>query len=162
MPSSFRTHHKGVQAKQMDGASGRDEGEPVRESVMRRRRRWSDQEKAQIVREVQRPGAILQEAAQRHGLHPSLLTRWRAQHRTVVKKAPLRQARLLPVRVEPQIRVEPQTRSTPRASRVDDIRSRASKLGSIEVEFSTGRRVHIQGMVDAQTLRTLLQELSRS
>jgi transposase len=155
MPSSFRTQHKGVQAKQMDGAAGRDEVEPVRESVIRRRRRWSDQEKAQIVREVQRPGAILQEVAQRHGLHPSLLTRWRAQHRTVVKKAPLRQARLLPVRVEPQ------TRSTPRASRVDDIRSRASKLGSIEVEFSTGRRVHIQGMVDAQTLRTLLQELSR-
>ena len=139
----------------MDGAAGRDEVEPVRESVIRRRRRWSDQEKAQIVREVQRPGAILQEVAQRHGLHPSLLTRWRAQHRTVVKKAPRRQARLLPVRVEPQ------TRSTPRASRVDDIRSRASKLGSIEVEFSTGRRVHIQGLVDAQTLRTLLQELSR-
>jgi transposase len=155
MPSSYRTHHKGVQAKQMDGAAGRDGVEPVRESVVRRRRRWSDREKAQIVHEVQRPGAILQEVAQRHGLHPSLLTRWRAQHRTVVKKAPLRQAWLLPVRVEPQ------TRSSPRASRVDDIRSRASKLGSIEVEFSTGRRVHIQGMVDAQTLRTLLQELSR-
>jgi transposase len=139
----------------MDGAAGKDEVEPVRESVIRRRRRWSDREKAQIVREVQRPGAILQEVAQRHGLHPSLLTRWRAQHRTVVKKAPLRQARLLPVRVEPQ------TRSTPRALRVDGIRARASKLGSIEVEFSAGRRAHIQGMVDAQTLRTLLQELSR-
>lgn len=155
MPSSYRTHHQGVQAKRMDGAAGRDGVEPVRESVIRRRRRWSDREKAQIVREAQRPGAILQEIAQRHGLHPSLLTRWRAQHRTVVKKAALRQARLLPVRVEPQ------TRSTPRASRVDDIRARASKLGSIEVEFSTGRRVHIQGIVDAQTLRTLLQELSR-
>jgi len=155
MPSSFRTHHKGVQAKQMDGAAARDGVEPIRESVIRRRRRWSNGEKARIVREVRRPGAILQEVAQRHGLHPSLLTRWRAQHRTVVKKAPLRQARLLPVRVQPQ------TRSAPRASRVDEIRSRTSKLGSIEVEFSTGRRVHIQGMVDAQTLRTLLQELSR-
>jgi len=107
------------------------------------------------VREVQRPGAILQEVAQRHGLHPSLLTRWRAQRRTMVKKAPLRQARLLSVQVQPQ------TRSTPRSSRVDELRSSASKLGSIEVEFSTGRRVHIQGMVDTQTLRTLLQELSR-
>jgi transposase len=155
MPLSYRTHHNGVQAKQMDGAAGSDEFEPVRESVIRRRRRWSDREKAQIVREVQRSGAILQEVAQRHGLHPSLLTRWRAQHRTVVKKAPLRQARLLPVRVEPQ------TRSTARALRVDGIRSRASELGSIEIEFSAGRRVHIQGMVDAQTLRTLLQELSR-
>lgn len=139
----------------MDGAAERDEVEPVRESVIRRRRRWSEREKTQIVREAQRPGAIPQEVAQRHGLHPSLLTRWRAQHRTAVKKAPLRQARLLPVRVEPQ------TRSTPRSSRVDDIRSSAPELGSIEVEFSAGRRVHIQGMVHAQTLRTLLQELSR-
>ena len=139
----------------MDGAAGTDEVEPVRESVIRRRRTWSDREKAQIVREAQRPGAILQEVAQRHGLHPSLLTRWRAQHRTAVKKATLR-ARLLPVRVEPQ------TQSSPRFSRGDDIRSSASKLGSIEVELSAGRRVHIQGMVDAQTLRTLLQELSRS
>ena len=139
----------------MDGAQGRDEVEPVRESAIRRRRRWSDREKAQIVREVLRAGAVLQEVAQRHGLHPSLLTRWRAQHRSAVKKATRRQARLLPVRVEPQ------TRSSPRLARVDDIHSGASGLGSIEIEFSAGRRVHIQGVVDAQTLRALLQELSR-
>jgi transposase len=139
----------------MDGAQGRDDVEPVRESVIRRRRRWSDREKVQIVREVQRPGATLQEVAQRHGLHPSLLTRWRAQHPTVAKKSTMRKARLLPVRVEPQIR------SSPRFARVDDIHSSASKLGSIEIEFSAGRRVHIQGMVDAQTLRTLLQELAQ-
>lgn len=139
----------------MDGTHGPDEVEPIRESVVRRRRRWSDREKVQIVREVQRPGAILQEVAQRHGLHPSLLTRWRAQHRTAVKKATTRQARLLPVRVEPQ------TRSSPRVARVDDIRLGAPRLGSIEIELSAGRRVHIQGVVDAQTLRTLLQELSR-
>lgn len=140
----------------MDGAQGRDDVEPVRESVIRRRRKWSDREKAQIVREVQRRGAILQEVAQRHGLHPSLLTRWRAQHRTVAKKAGMREARLMPVRVEPQ------TRPSPRGAQVDDIRERTSKTGSIEIEFCAGRRVHIQGMVDAQTLRTLLQELSRS
>ena len=40
----------------MDGVLGKDDVEPVRESVIRRRRRWSDREKAQIVREVQRPG----------------------------------------------------------------------------------------------------------
>jgi transposase len=139
----------------MDGAAGKDEVVPVRESLIRRRRKWSDQEKAQIVREVRRPGAILQEVAQRHGLHPSLLTRWRAQHRTVVKKATARRARLLPVQVEPQ------TRSSLRLARVDDMHPNASKSGSIEIELSAGRRVHIQGMVDAQTLRTLLQELSQ-
>jgi transposase len=140
----------------MDGAAGKDEVVPVRESVLRRRRKWSDQEKARIVREAQRPGASLQEVCQRHGLHPSLVTRWRAQHRTVVKKATPRKARLLPVRVEPQ------TRSSPRLARGDDIHQNTSKSGSIEIELSAGRRVHIQGMVDAQTLRALLQELSQS
>lgn len=140
----------------MDGAAERGEIEPVRESVIRRQRRWSDREKAQIVRELQRPGAILQEVARRHGLHPSLLARWRVQHRTMVKKVTLLEARLLPVRVEPQ------TRSRPRSSRVDDIRPSTSSSGIIEIELSAGRRVHIQGLVDAQTLRTLLQELSRS
>src|SRR3569833_181344 len=153
MPTSSLAHHKGVQVEQMDGSAGRDEVEPVRESVIQRRRKWPDREKAQIVREAQRPGAILQEVAQRHGLHPSLLTRWRGQHRTAAKKATL-PARLLPIRVEPQ------TRS--RFPLGDDIRSSASKLGSIEIELSAGRRVHIQGMTDAQNLRALLQELSRS
>lgn len=139
----------------MDGAAGKDEVVSVRESVIRRRRKWSHQEKARIVREVQRPGASLQEVSQRHGLHPSLLTRWRAQHRTVVKKATPRKARLL------QVRVGAQTRSSPGLAHVDDIHRNASGLGSIEIELSAGRRVHIQGMVDAQTLRALLQELSR-
>src|SRR5215469_16975093 len=108
----------------MDGVQGSEDVEPVRESVIRRRRRWSDQEKTQIVRELQRPGAVLQEVAERHGLHPGLLTRWRTQHRTVAKKAPVREAKLLPVRVRPP-------RQPPRLARGDDIGEEASKSGSI-------------------------------
>jgi transposase-like protein len=138
----------------VDRVSGKEVHEAVRESVIRRRRKWSDRDKAQIVREVQRPGSVLQEVAQRHGLHPSLLTRWRAQHQTV-KTASKRQARLLPVRVEPH------TRGSARSERAAGLGGGDSNSGSIEIEFSAGPRVHIQGMVDAQTLRTLLQELSQ-
>lgn len=140
----------------MDGVLGITEGAPVRESVTRRRRTWSAREKAQIVAEAQRPGAMLQEVAQRHGLHPSLLTRWRAQHRTVKKKAARREVRLLPVTVEPR------TRPGFPLPRTDSKRESGTTLGTIEVEFSAGWRLHIQGMVDAPTLRTLLQELARS
>jgi transposase-like protein len=138
----------------VDGVAGREGDEAVRESVIRRRRRWSDGDKAQIVREVQRPGAVLQEVARRYGLHPSLLTRWRAQQQTV-ETASKREARLLPVRVEAH------TRGSARSERAAGQDENAVKSGSIEIEFSAGRRVHIQGMVDAQTLRTLLQELSQ-
>jgi transposase len=139
----------------MDGVQVMADAEPVRESVIRRRRKWSDREKAQIVQEAQRAGARLQEVARRHGLHPSLLTRWRAQHRTVRKKAVRREVRLLPVTVERQIaRFQP--------ARADNKHQDTSTSGTIEVEFSAGRRLHIQGIVDTQTLRTLLQELARS
>jgi transposase len=140
----------------MDGEQAAAGAERVHESAIRRRRKWSAGEKAKIVREAQRPGAMLQEVAQRHGLHPSLLTRWRAQGRVVKKKAARREARLLPVTVERR------PRSESGLVRTDGMRDSTSTSGCIDVEFATGWRVHIQGVVDAHTLRTLLQELARS
>ena len=140
----------------MDGEQAAAGAERVHESAIRRRRKWSVGEKAKIVREAQRPGAMLQEVAQRHGLHPSLLTRWRAQGRVVKKEAARGEARLLPVTVARR------PRSESRLVKPDSMRDPASTSGCIDVEFSAGWRVHIQGMVDAHTLRTLLQELARS
>jgi transposase len=140
----------------MDGEQTMGGAERVHQSAVRRRRKWSAGEKAQIVQEAQRRGAMLQEVARRHGLHPSLLTRWRAQYRVVAQKAARREARLLSVGVEPR------PRSESGVARPDGMREPASTSGCIDVEFTTGWRLHIQGVVDAQTLRTLLQELSRS
>jgi transposase len=140
----------------VDGVQINGDVEPVRESIIRRRRKWSAREKAQIVQEAQRAGAVLQEVAQRHGLHPGLLTRWRAQHQAEArKKATRREARLLPVRVEPRARPHARVAQSGRLS------ESSAKLGTIEVEFSAGCRLHVQGSVDAQTLRAVLQELSR-
>lgn len=140
----------------MDGEQTMGGAERVRQSAVRRRRKWSAGEKAKIVREAQRAGAMLQKVARRHGLHPSLLTRWRAEDRVVQKKAARREARLLPVRVEQR------PRSESGLVRPDGMRDPASTSGCMDVEFTAGWRVHIQGVVDAHTLRTLLQELARS
>lgn len=139
----------------MDGVQTNGQAEPMRESAIRRRRKWSAREKAQIVQEAQRAGAVLQEAAQRHGLHPTLLKRWCRQHDVVAKKAFVREARLLPVRIEPR------TGARARVAPADCVRESPARLGTIEVELSAGRRLHLHGVVDAQTLRTVLQELSR-
>lgn len=138
----------------MDGVQADGNAEPVRESVMRRRRKWSAREKAQIVREAQRPGAVLQEVAEGHGLHPSLLTRWRAQHQTAALKTTRREARLLPVKLERR------AQWPARVARPGPLSESSTKLGTIEIEFSAGWRLHIQGIVDTQTLRAVLQELS--
>jgi hypothetical protein len=111
------------------------------------------------VQQAQRSGAVLQEIAQRHGLHPSLLTRWRAEHRIGMlgKEAVSHEARLLPVQVRRSSRP-----SVEFAGRVPGGESSAKLGGAIEVEFSAGQRLCIRGAVDAQTLRTVLQELSQS
>ena len=152
-PSQPR-HCNGVRKAQVDELQTEGNAESVRESVIRRRRKWSAREKAQIVREAQRSGAVLQEVAQRHGLHPSLLTRWRAQYRAAAPKTTHREARLLPVKVERRAQPPAQVARPGRLS------ESSTKPGTIEIEFSAGWRLHIQGIVDTQTLRAVLQELS--
>jgi transposase-like protein len=130
----------------------------VRESGVRTRRKWPESEKLQIVRESQRAGAVMLEIARGHGLHPSLLTKWRAQHRDGMLGT-VRDAggavRLLPVQVS--------AGSLPsRLVRPTNPVESAARSGAIEVEFPSGRRLCIQGVVDGGTLCTVLQELSRS
>lgn len=44
-----------------------------------RRRRWASSEKASIVEESLRPGAVVTAVARRHDVHPNLLQHWRRQ-----------------------------------------------------------------------------------
>jgi transposase len=46
-----------------------------------RRRRWSSEEKAQIVAESSAPGAVARSVALRHGVHPNQLYAWRREFR---------------------------------------------------------------------------------
>ncbi|MGH7106118.1 MAG: IS66-like element accessory protein TnpA [Acetobacteraceae bacterium] len=122
------------------------------------RRRWSEAQKLEIIRESESAGAIKVEVCRRHGLHPSLLTKWRMQRAGLLSsKGSLGgRARLLPVHV----------RQTPasREARPSDVPldSSGTRWGAIEVEFATGRRLCVRGTVDAGMLRTVLEELARS
>jgi transposase len=50
-----------------------------------RRRKWSAEEKAEIVAESLTDGAVVSEVARRHGLSPQQLFGWRARLRAAVK-----------------------------------------------------------------------------
>jgi transposase len=139
----------------MDGVEVNSEGRQLTESGKRIRRQWTAGDKRRIVREAQRPGAVRQEVAQRHGVHVSVLNRWRTEQRVKASgaKKAVSTARLLPVRVR-------KTRPSRSASRPVST-TIAAVTDVIEVEFSTGRRLTVRGVVDGGLLRTALQELSR-
>ncbi|MGH8138654.1 MAG: IS66-like element accessory protein TnpA [Steroidobacteraceae bacterium] len=136
----------------MGGVKARSGG-----SDRRRRRQWPEAQKLRIVQESQQAGVVALEVCRGHGLHPSLLTKWRAQHREGLLGSEAEVgagARLLPVQVH--------TRATPSREVRAAAALGAGRSGVIEVEFVTGRRLCIRGAVDAQVLRTVLQELSQS
>jgi len=109
-------------------------------------------DKRRVVREAERPGAVRQLVARHHGVHVSVLNRWRSELRIGASggKKVVRTARLLPVQVR-------KTRPARAASR--PVSEPADDL--IEAAFPAGPRVTVRGVVDGTLLRTVLQELAR-
>ena len=135
----------------MDGIEASGEDRPADDSK-RTRRQWTRADKRRIVREAERPGAVRQLVAQHHGVHVSVLNRWRTELRIGASggKKVVRTARLLPVQVRKTRPARAARR--PVAVPADDI---------IEVAFPAGQRVTVRGVVDGTLLRTVLQELAR-
>jgi transposase len=140
----------------MDGIEAGSEGRVSADQGKRIRRHWTTEIKRRIVREAERPGAVKQQVAERHGVHVSVLNRWRTElpsGSSGAKKA-ARRARLVPVRV----------RKT-HASRSPTLGFAATTAitatDMMEVAFPAGQRVSVRGIVNGDALRTVLQELSR-
>jgi transposase len=85
----------------MDGIEANGEDRQTADQGKRIRRQWTTGDKRRIVREAERPGAVRQQVAQRHGVHVSVLNRWRTELRIGASggKKTVRRARLLPVQV---------------------------------------------------------------
>ena len=131
----------------------------IEESVggPRTRRRWSVQEKLQIVLETLEPGVSVPVVARRHSVNANQLFIWRGQHRRgelVAHPDGDRPARLLPVEIRP-----PTAEETELGDRGE---SEPEPVGCMEIQFPGGRRVTVRGRVDAKVLEVLIRELSRS
>ena len=108
-----------------------------------RRRRWSPQDKLQIVEETMQPGVTVTEVARRHGLAPSVVFTWRR----LAREGRLGDAGVafMPVEIAP---VPVQT--TP-------VGSLPRRTGLIEIVLGRGRRIRVDREVDAEALRRVLQ-----
>ncbi len=106
-----------------------------------RRRRWSSAEKQRLVAATLEPGVSVSAIAREAGIHPGQLYGWRRQHRA------RQQIGFAPV----QVAAEPSPTEL--------------SGGAIEIEFASGARMRITGVVEgvalAAAVRALVEGLRR-
>lgn len=117
-----------------------------------RRRRWSREEKERLVAASFEHGVSSSEVARAAGIHVSQLFRWRKDLcDRIAPPAP----QFLPVVMES----EPPSSPAPEARTPTRQRGRPRGRGIIEIELVGGKRVRVDGDVDVETLRRVLDVL---
>ena len=126
--------------------------------VGRRRRRWSDAQKRQIVAETHEPGVSVAMVAQRYNLNANQIFRSRRLFRESERAGVA--GRFVPVVVEAALGQEPDaaTMSPPSESVVAE--SQAA-TGRMEIVLSGDRRVIVDRTVDASALSRVIAVLER-
>ena len=121
--------------------------------TVERRRRWSAADKRRLVAESLAPGASVSAVARREGLHPSQLFAWRKAARGgaltggALTGGPGAGASFTPVVV---------------AARSTDVSAVATAgSGRMEIVLGRGRRIVIEGGIDAEVLCRVLDVLAR-
>jgi transposase len=129
-----------------------------------RRRRWSEEEKLQLVEEACRPGHSVSQVARQHGVNASQLFAWRRQalakglvsdNRSELSVVPA--LTFAPVKVAEE-------EAPADAEEVRPARRRKVPRGSatIEIELKGGDRVRVEGSADAALVARIVSALRRA
>ena len=130
-----------------------------------RRRRWSEEEKLQVVEEACRPGNSVSQVARHRGVNASQLFGWRRQ---ALAKGLLTDQRLEP-RAAPALTFAPvnvteEPAPAESGEEVRPARGRKAPRGStiIEIELKGGDRVRVEGSADAALVARIVAALRRT
>ena len=130
-----------------------------------RRRRWSDEEKLQLVAEACRPGNSVSQVARQRGISASQLFGWRRQalakglitdNRSAPSAAPA--LTFSPV----EVAEEPATADAGEQARPARRRRGIRSSRTIEVELKNGDRVRVEGCADASLVSRIISALKRA
>ena len=126
--------------------------------VGRRRRRWSEAQKRQIVAETHEPGVSVPMVAQRYNLNANQIFRWRRLFREPERAGGT--GRFVPVVVEAAPGQEPAAAamSPPSESIVAEGQS---ATGRMEIVLAGGRRVIVDRAVDGPALARVIAVLEQ-
>lgn len=126
-----------------------------------RRRRWTVEEKAEILAESFQPGARVSEVALRYGVNRGLLWAWRRQVRTPAMAGrtfvPLRIAEEATAPERPAA-AEPNAAAASAAAVPTEVVKELTAGGSIEIRIGK-LHVRVSGVVDAAVLQQVLAQL---
>ncbi len=122
----------------------------------RARRRWTEEEKGQLVAETLAPGATVHGVARRHGISTSQLFTWRKQFRSELSFP--RPTPAMPAFAA--VALTPADTSLPVEGTLA-VSGMPTSPGVIEIELPQGERVRIAGVVDPAILTAALQVLVR-
>jgi len=129
-----------------------------------RRRRWSEEEKLQLVEEACRPGHSVSQVARQRGINASQLFAWRRQ---ALAKGLVSDNRSEPSAV-PALTFAPvkvaEEEATDAGGEVRPARRRKVPRGSatIEIELKGGDRVRVEGSADAALVARIVSALRRA
>lgn len=124
------------------------------------RRRWSSDDKARIVRESMKPGAVVTEVAGRHGLHPGQLYGWRRKARAASPDDEIK--RSVGTRRKGS-KAAPVPTFAPVVVAAPTIAPRPSSPETSQVEIAIGDvSVRVRGAVDVGGLVAVLNAVRRS
>ena len=120
--------------------------DPAHIVIASTRRSWTPEQKQAILAEAQEAGTTASAVARRHGLHPSLLFRWRREALEAERTAALpRQPAFVPLGLPAPAGV---------AAACD-----RSTNPVIEIEFAGGHRLRADVSIDIAVLRSVIEVL---
>jgi transposase-like protein len=130
-----------------------------------RRRRWSEEEKLQLVEEACRPGCSVSQVARQRGINASQLFAWR---RRALAKGLISDNRpeptIAPALTFAPVNVTEEPAPAEAGEEVRPTRRRKVPRGStiIEIELKGGDRVRVEGSADAALVARIVSALRRA
>ncbi len=130
-----------------------------------RRRRWSEEEKLQLVEEACRPGCSVSQVARQRGINASQLFAWRRQALAEGVVSDNRtEPSAVPALTFASVKVAEETATADAQEEMRPARRRKLPRGSatIEIELKSGDRVRVEGCADAALVVRIVSTLKRA
>jgi transposase len=127
-----------------------------------RRRRWSIEEKAALLAEVEAEGGKVKRVARRHRISESLLYNWRSAWKAAATAAigPSNAVTFVPLGVLGEL--DGETSEAPSSAEPPPPRQREDRAGAIEIALPNGTRVSVDAFVNEKALSRVLRAMKGS